>query len=183
MSARQVELLGQQLRELNERAIAQLGLGFAAFALAIVASQFRHDLAVPLLVGALALIALGLVAFVRRTLLVEDAAADRDAYLLDAVCRHGLRLTEQGRRRGDAASIRRLLAEPELAIAERVETNRPALERLAGDLERPELALDPVCAVALERLLLRPEESALLNGELPADDVRSRLVQIEAGLS
>lgn len=182
MSARQIEQLGQQLRELNERAVAQLALGFGSFGLALVASQFRRDLAVPLLVGAVVLIVLGLVAFVRRALLVEDAATDRDAYLVAAVRHYGMRFTQRRRRRDDAASIRRLLAAPELAIAERVERNRETLEQLAGELERPQLAFEPVCAVTLERLLLRSSESALYNLKLPAEDLHSRLAQITAGV-
>jgi len=133
-----------------------LALAWVAFGLALAASELRKDLAVPLLIGAIALLGLALSAFIRRTLLVEDAAVDRDACALDAVRRYAARLATCERRRDDADSIRRLLARPELAIA-------------------------PVSAVALDRLLLRPEESALYNEELPPECVRSRLVQIEAG--
>jgi len=156
-------------------------LAWVAFGLALAASELRKDLAVPLLIGAIALLGLALSAFIRRTLLVEDAAVDRDAFALDAVRRYAARLTTCERRRDDADSIRRLLARPELAIAERVEANRTELETIANELERDELVLDPVSAVALDRLLLRPEESGLYNEELPPECVRSRLVQIEAG--
>lgn len=158
-----------------------LALAGAAFGLALAATELRHDLAVPFLVSALALAGLGLSAFIRKTLLVEDAALDRDAYALDAVRRYAARLATPERRHDDADSIRRLLAQPELAIAERIEANHTALEAIAEELERDELTLDPVSAVALDRLLLRPEESALYNEQLPPECVRSRLVQIEAG--
>jgi hypothetical protein len=181
MTARDVELLDRRLGELHERAVGQLALAWVAFALALVATELRRDLVIPFLIGAIALTGLGLSAFIRKTLLVEDAAVDRDTYVLDAVRRYAARLATCERRRDDADSIRRLLAQPELAIAARVEANRAELEAIADELERDELALDPVSAVALDRLLLRPEESALYNEQLPPECVRSRLVQIEAG--
>ena len=182
MTARDVELLDRRLAELNERAVGQLALASVAFGLALAATELRRDLAVPFLVGALALSGLGLSALILKTLLVEDAAVDRDAYVLDAVRRYAARLATRERRRDDADSIRRLLAQPELAIPERIEANRATLEAIAGELEREELALDPVSAVALDRLLLHPEESPLYNEQLPPECVRSRLVQIETGL-
>ena len=181
MTARDVELLDRRLGELNERAVGQLALAWVAFGFALVASEWRKDLAVPLLVGAIALTGLGLSAFIRKTLLVEDAAADREAYVVDEVRRYAARLATRERRHDDADSIRRLLDQPALAIAGRIEANRATLEAIAVDLERDDLVLDPVSAVSLDRLLRRPEESALYNVDLPAECVRSRLVQIEAG--
>jgi hypothetical protein len=85
-------------------------------------------------------------------------------------------------RRDDAASIRRLLRNPERYIADRVEPNRELLEQLAGELERDDLSFDPTCAVLLDHLLLRPEESALYAAGRGSADLHSSLVQIEAGL-
>jgi hypothetical protein len=158
-----------------------LALAAIAFGVAIAATQVRHDVVLPFFVAAIVLMAIGLTAYVRRSLLLEDAARDRDAYALDAVRRYAAPLTTSERRRDEAAAIRRLLAHPELAIAERVEANRARLEEIAAELSHDELSLDPVCAVALDRLLVRPDESALYNEELPPECVRSRLVQIEAG--
>ena len=167
MIARDVELLDRRLHELNERTVGELGLAACAFGLALASTQLRRDLAVPLLVGALALTALGLTAFVRRRLLVEDAAADRDTYELDAVRRYARRMARPEQRRVQAAQIRRVLA------AQRFGVNRAQLRRLIRDLEREDLELDPACAVALDRLLHDPT--------VPADEFRSRLVQVEAG--
>jgi hypothetical protein len=178
MSARDVEQLGRKLRDLNQRAVGELALGVVAFALALLATQLRPDLVLPLLAGAVVLIGLGIVAFVRSHLLVEDAAADRDAYLLPEVRRFGERAASPGHRRELAAWIRRAVAvSPEFA-SPRVDENRAALEELREDLERSDLPLEPVCAVALERLL---QDGGLSDGDLPADELRSRLTQILAG--
>jgi hypothetical protein len=181
MTAHDVELLGRRLGDLNERAVGQLALAVLAFGLALAATQLRRDLVVPLLVGAIVLTALGLTAFVRRSLLVEDAALDRDAYALEVVRRYAARLTTRERREEEADAIRRLLVRPEGAIAERVEANRTRLEAIADELTRDDLSLDPISAVALDRLLAWTEESPLYDEQLPSECVRSRLVQIEAG--
>lgn len=170
MSAREVERLGQQLGELNERAFGQLALGAVALGLAVAASQLRKDLALPLFVGGIVLTVRGMVAFVRRHLLVEDAAVAKDAYLLADVRRYGERIASQEHRRELAAQLRRLLALPSEVAG--------VLGQLADDLERPELTLEPACAVALDRLLLDGSLEAL-----PADDLRSRLTQIDAGFA
>jgi hypothetical protein len=178
MSARDVEQLGRKLHDLNERTIGELALAAVAFVLALLATELRPDLVVPLLAGAVGLAVLGIVAFVRCHLLVEDAAVDPDAYLLPEVRRFGERAASLGHRRELAAWIRRAVAaSPELA-SPRVDENRAALEELRNDLERPELPFEPACAVALERLL---HEGGLYDADLPADELRSRLTQILAG--
>jgi hypothetical protein len=182
MTARDVDFLGRRLRLLQEQAFGRLAVAALAFGGALAASELRKDLAIPLLVAGIALAFLGLAAFVRRDCLLDEVASDRDAFALPAVRRYGVRLTTMERRRDDAASIRLLLRSRELATAERIEANRAALEYLARELERDELVFDPVCAVKLEHLLLRPEESALFRAELPASDLNSALVQIAAGL-
>ena len=182
MIARDVESLGRRLSGLQAQAIERLTLATVAFGGALAASELRKDLALPLLVGGVAVTVLGLAAFVRRETLLDDVACDRDAFALPAVRRYAARLTTMPRRRDDAASIRRVLRNHELPTAERVEANRDTLECLAQELEREDLVFDPVCAVKLEHLLLRPEESALFRAELPASDLHSALVQIEAGL-
>jgi hypothetical protein len=173
MVARDVEMLGRRLHELNERSLADLGLAGVAFGLALAATQLRRDLTIPLLIGALVLTGMGLVAFVRRQLLVEDAAVDRDAYALAAVGSYARRLAGRDNRRMEAAQIRRLLALSGDYAPSRVKGSRAQLRRLVRKLEREDLELDPVCAVTLARLL---QDSAL-----PADEFRSRLTQVEAG--
>ena len=43
------------------------------------------------------------------------------------------------------------------------------------------LELDPACAAASSRLLMEEVTSSLVNSALPADEVKSRLVQIRSG--
>ena len=167
MVARDVEMLGRKLHELDERAFDELGLAAVAFGLALAATQLQQDLAIPLLVGALVLTAFGLVAFVKKRLLIEDVAGDRDAYAIDDVRSYALRLTSRDQRRVQAAQIRRMLAVPS------PRGNRAQLRRIMRKLERDDLVLDPVCAVVLEQFLHDPTS--------PVDDVRSHLTQVEAG--
>lgn len=182
MSAREVERLGRQLRTLHEQAIGRLALGAAAFGGALAASQLRHELAIPLLLGGVGLAMLGCRDVVRRECLLDEAATDSDAYALAPVRRHTARLATMAHRRDDAASLRRLARNPERYIADRIEPNRELLEQLAEELEREDLSFDPACAVLLDHLLLRPEESALFAAGRSSADVHSSLVQIEAGL-
>jgi hypothetical protein len=178
MSARDVEQLGRKLHDLKERTAGELVLAGVAFGLAFAATWLRPDLVVPLLAGARVLTALGMVAFVRSRLLVEDAAADRDAYLLPEVRRFGERFASLDHRRESAAQIRRMLRAPPEYSSPGVDVNRETLEELRDDLECPELVLQPACAVALERLL---HDGGLYDGHLPADELRSRLTQTLAG--
>jgi hypothetical protein len=182
MSAREVEGLGRQLRVLQEQAIGRLVLSALAFGGALAASQVWHDLAIPLLLGGVALAVLGCRDLVRRECLLDEAASDHDAYALAPVRRHTARLATMEHRRDDAASIRRLLRSPELSVADRIEPNRELLAQLAAELERDDLSFDPACAVLLDHLLLRPEESALFAAGRGSADLHSSLVQIEAGL-
>jgi hypothetical protein len=182
MSAREVERLGRQLRTLQEQAIGRLALAALAFGGALTATQLRRDLAIPLFLGGLVLAMLGCRDFVRRECMLEEAAPDRDAFALPPVRRHAARLATMERRRDDAASIRRLLRNPELPLADRIEPNRQDFERLAEELERDDLSFDPACAVLLDHLLLRPDVSPLFAAGRGPVDVHSSLVQIEAGL-
>ena len=167
---------------MQEQAIGRLALGAVAFGGALAASQLRRELAIPLLLGGVVLAVLGCRDVVRRECLLDEAASDHDAYALAPVRRHTARLATMEHRRDDAASIRRLLRNAELSVGERIEPNRELLERLAAELEREDLSFDPACAVLLDHLLLRPEESALYAAGRGSADLHSSLVQIEAGL-
>jgi hypothetical protein len=63
----------------------------------------------------------------------------------------------------------------------RIVANAEQLAGLAEELADPLLELEPACAAACSRLLTDPEGSPLMNAALPAEDVRSRLVQIRSG--
>ena len=69
----------------------------------------------------------------------------------------------------------------ELGANPRVVANAEDLSALADELGDPQLELEPACAAACSRLLTDELASPLINYTLPADDVRSRLVQIRSG--
>jgi len=173
--ARDVELLERRLQDLNERTVGELALAGVAFGLALAASQLRKDLAIPLFVGAVALTACGLVAFVRKRLLVEDAAVDRDAYGLEPVQRYAQWMARTDQRRAHAAHVRRLLGLAGEFAPARVRASRAELEQLVKELERDDRALDPACAVTLEHLLR--------DASIPSDEFRSRVRQVLDGFS
>ena len=81
-------------------------------------------------------------------------------------------------RRRLSRAIRALL---ELAENPRVMENGDQFAALADDLANVLLELDPACAAACSRLLGDYVWSPINNDMLPAEDVRSRLVQIRSG--
>ncbi len=83
------------------------------------------------------------------------------------------------RRRSLAAYARSL--ESMAARDARVTVASAELEALALELEDEELALDPASAVACGRLLAEVASNALLNGGLPQEVLRSRVIQIRRG--
>ncbi len=182
MDARHVEQAGRELHDLRFRGIEEVALGAAALVLAIVATEVKPSLALPLFVGGAAVAAIGIGALVHRYLLIEQLVCDPDAYLIPDVRSRALQAASPGHRRALARSIRGVLADPGFALADRVAANRAELEELVAALERDDLSLDPACAVSLERLLEGDElKSPLYDTAVPPVDLRSRLLQILAG--
>jgi hypothetical protein len=178
MYARAVDDAALRLRELRHEEWEELGLGALALALAVVAAEFRPQFALPLLLGGLAVSALGMRALWRRWDLVDRLAGERDAYVISDVLDYASRETTMDRRHTFAALIRGRLRQPGVALGAR---SREELESLATELEDDELALDPACAVACMRLLSDLDGSPLLNAALPPDELRSRVRQIRSG--
>jgi hypothetical protein len=179
MNARSLEQAEERLHDLRVRTVEGGALAAASLAAAVAAGRLYPALAVPLLAGGVATAFLGMRAFVRRHLLIEDLAADRDAFLIDEVHRFALRAASAENRRLVADSLRGVLdaSGPEV---ERVEANRARLEELAAALLDEHLALDLDSAVLVDRLRTdgwRPLYSSTVSGE----DARSRLQQILDG--
>jgi hypothetical protein len=84
------------------------------------------------------------------------------------------------RRRAFAADIRGTLANPS-GCAPRADVAEE-LRALASELESPDLALDPACAVACMRLLSDPA-SPLFDPEALDAEVCGRIARIRAGFS
>jgi hypothetical protein len=157
------------------------GLATLALGLAIGATQVAPSLAVPLLVGGVAVLALALGAFWRSWDLVDRLVLDRDAYVIPEVRARAARTATMEQRHTLADSIRRLLVDPGLACDARVAAAAQELEALASELDDDRLTLDPVCAVECFRLLSDGVGSPLFNSALQADDVRSRIIRIRSG--
>jgi hypothetical protein len=183
MYARAVEDASARLHELQQEERQDLGLAAFALGLALVAAQVRPALAMPLLLGGVAVGALGVRALWRRWDLVDRLAGERDAYLISDVLAYASRETTNERRRGFAALIRSSVSQPADAVVTRVHAAADDLEALASELEDEELALDPVCAVACARLVSDPAQSPLLNPALPPEELRSHVRQIRSGFA
>ena len=147
MTARDVDDAAKRLGELKAQAIEDAALAAAAFALALAATQYRPTLAMPLALGAIAMVVLAGRAFVRRFLLVDELAAEPAAYCIPAVHEFGER----------AASIehRRVLASTVRAVFD----GEPEVERLVRALEDESASWEPQTVVALDHWLAEsPEE-------------------------
>ena len=163
MTARQIDDATERLRDLRLRGTEELAVGATALVIALAATQLRPALAAPLLAGAVVVSFLGVVALVRRSFLIEDLAAERDAYVIPAVRRFGRRAVSPPHRRLLAGKLR----------ASRLEAACPELDELIADLEDDSLRWEPSAAVALERWLDEPPGSDA--------DARARLRSVLAG--
>jgi hypothetical protein len=178
MVARAVEDVGRRLKDLQREEWEDGAVGAAALVLAVGASVVLPALALPLFAGGLFLTWRAVIAGWRRWDLVDRLLVERDAYTIPEVRLRAEREASMANRRSLSRVIRARL---ELAENPRVAANAGLLAALAEELADPELELDPVCAAACSRLLLDDVASPLVNPTLPADDVRSRLVQIRLG--
>jgi hypothetical protein len=178
MYARAVEDAAVRLHELRAEARGEFGLAALSLTLAVAATQVRPELAVPLLLGGIAVGALGLRAVWRRWDLVDGLPGERDAYVLPEVLAQAAREASLERRRYYASLLRPWLREPR---ERHVRLAASELEALVCELEDERLALDPAGAVACRRLLSELGESPLRNRERPPEELRSRVQQIRSG--
>ncbi|HEU0246274.1 MAG TPA: hypothetical protein VFR38_04240 [Gaiellaceae bacterium] len=179
MYARAVDDAATRLRDLRYEVRGDFGLAALAIGLALAATQVVHELVAPLFIGGMATLVLGVRALWRRWDLLDRLADDRDAYVISEVRSFALRETTMDRRHSFAALIRGRLADP--ALEARVAAAADELEALAGELDDDAFALDPACAVACARLLSDVVGSPLLNPDLPAQQLRSRIFGIRSG--
>lgn len=180
MNARQIEQADERLHDLKVRAVEDMVLAACGFGLALAATQLRPAFAVPLLVGAIALCFLGVQALVRRSFLIEDLAADRDAYVIPDVRGFGLRAASPAHRHQLARVLRVALLGSTYETAERLQAVRPELDELIADLEDDSLRWEPPAAVGLERWLNDPLGS-FHDQTVPVTELRSRLRVFLAG--
>jgi hypothetical protein len=181
MNARAVEEAAARLRELRFEEWGDFVLGALALGLASTAAELRPAWALPFLIGGSAGWVLGMRALWRRWDLVDRLAGERDAYTISEVLAYAARETTMDRRQSFAALIRVIAREPGPALEWRVRAVADDLDGLAAELEDDELVLDPASAIACRRLLSDLAASPLLNPALPAEDLRSRVLQIRSG--
>jgi hypothetical protein len=181
MYARAVDDAATRLGHLRRQQWEHLGLAAFGLALALAATQVHPSLAIPLLIGAFAMGALGVRALWCRWDLVDRLAGERDAYVISEVLTYASREATIARRKSLAGSIRSTVRQPGERIEERVGATAEELEALARELDDAELELDPPCAVACARLLSDVAASPLLNPALPPEQLRSVVLQIRAG--
>jgi hypothetical protein len=178
MYARAVEDAAVRLRELRAEARGQLGLGMLSLGLAVAATQVDPDLALPFLLGGIAVGARGMRALWRRWDLVDTLAGERDAYVIPEVLAQAAREATIERRRSYASLLRTWLREP---TERHVRLAASELEALVRELDDEQLMLDPADAVACRRLLSELGESPLRNRGRPPEELRSRVRQIRSG--
>ena len=181
MHARDVEDAATRLRDLRREEWGQLGLAALSLGLAVGITWVYPPLAVPLLLGGLVVLGLGVETLWRRWDLVERLSGEPDAYLISEVKVYALREATMERRQSLAAMIRNSLREPGPVFEARISAAAEELEALASELDARELELEPACAVACVRLLSDFAESPLLNATLRAEDLRSQVCQIRSG--
>jgi hypothetical protein len=183
MYARAVDQAEARLRELRQEERGELALAAVALASSVLATEVLPALAMPLFIGGLVVGALGTRAMWRRWDLVERLAGERDAYVISEVFAFASREATMERRRSFAALVRNRLEDARSVADARVLSVADELEALAVELEDEGLALEPAAAVACMRLLSDVSRSALLNREVPTQELRSRICQIRAGFT
>lgn len=182
MTARGVDEACDRLRRLRQDEWSELGLAGVAMGLALTASVLHPPLALPLVVGAFVLLALGLRALVLRWELFDNLLLDPDAYAISEVHRRAQDRASTRSRQELARSLRRRLEVVSgYPIRPRVAAVSADLAALARELDDESLALDPWCAVRCEQLVTSVADSPLLNDALPAEDLLARINAIRGG--
>ena len=182
MYARAVEEAGLRLRNLRREEWEDFTLAAVAMALALVAAEALHELAVPLLLGGLAGVGLGVRALWRRWDLVERLSEETDAHAISEVFDYAARDATLSRRRGYALMIRRTIRERS-PYDPRIASVADDFEALAGGLEDTSLVIEPACAVKCRRLLTEPTESVLFDPAAPTEDLLASIRRIRVGLT
>lgn len=178
MIARAVEDAGHRLHDLRREEWEDGAVAAIAFGLALATSAVRREFALPLFVGGLFVAGRAVLASMRRWELLDQLVGERDAYTLAEVRRRAEEEAGMVNRRRLSHAIRARL---EYAESPLIAANAEQLAALAEELEDPLLELDPNCAVLCSRLLVDQVSGPAIDSALPAEDVRSRIVQIRSG--
>lgn len=178
MVARAVEHADRRLHDLRREEWEDAAVAVTAFGLAVAAASLRPTLALPLFLGGLMLAGRAALAGWRRWDLLDRLLVDPDAQAIPEVRALAEREATMTNRRSLSSAIRIRLQRAENP---RIVANADQFAALADELADPQLELDPARAAACSRLLTDDIASPLFNFTLPAEDVRSRVVQIRSG--
>ena len=172
-----------RLTALRQEQFQDFALAGVALGLAMVATEFVPQLAVPLLVGGIAIAMLGMRALWRHWDLVDYLAGERDAYTITEVFSYASRQATIDRRRTFAAIIRIRLRSSDVGSPPQVDDATVELKALAEELEDGDLELHPACAIACLRLVSELTDSPLLSSAMPRETLRSSVHRIRSGFS
>jgi hypothetical protein len=141
----------------------------------------------PLVIGALAAAALAWSARADHRRTLTRLVAQGDAFAVEAVRRHAVRLQHRrGRLAGGLRHALRTCSSPMADMAlvrpERVAPVAVRLELLADALADPDVTIEPVSVALCARLLNEPAHSPLYNDRLPAVQLERVLARIERGV-
>jgi hypothetical protein len=180
MYARAIDDAAARLHDLRREEWEDLGLAGLAISLALAATRFHPDVALPLFLGGLGVGALGIRALWRHWDLVDRLLDQSAAYAIPEVSRRAARESTLERRQALARYVRVWLEAP---VDERLERVADELEALASELEDDELALDPVCAVACTRLLADLAATPLPRRDVSQDVLRGHVRRVRSGFA
>ena len=168
MYARAVDDAGTRLKALRREEREDLALAGVTLGLAIAAAERAPSLALPLLIGGMALGVLGVRALWRHWDLVDRLAGEPDAYAIAEVLAYAARETTMQKRRRFAALIRHHLEPMSAERPNRAGDAAEELAALADELEDEALELSPASAVACSRLLGEPTAESAPQSGAPA---------------
>jgi hypothetical protein len=183
MYARALQEAETQLVQLRHDELCRIALGAVALGASLAATAVYAPLVLPLFLGGLVVMTLGIGATWRHWDLVDRLADDRDAYLIPEVRAYAARDARMNRRLHNAQIIRAWIGQPDLPPETRIAAVAEDLEGLARDLEDADLELSPACALACRRLVSDPTVSPLLNAALPREELGRSIVRIRAGFT
>jgi hypothetical protein len=169
------------LDDLRHEAWDEAMVAGLALVSAVAATHLVPSLALPLLLGGMAVAFRAMRTFWRRWDLLHRLTGERDAYSIREVRSEAEKAATIESRRRLAEAIRWHVREPGSACAARIGACADDLLALAIELEDADFVLDPASAVSCTRLVSEGPESPLLNPAMPAEDLRSSVNRIRAG--
>lgn len=186
MTAREVDRAASRLEQIRDQRRARLLVAAAAAGLAASALPVSDALAIALVCGAASLLVLAIVDTLRRRDLIFQLALNEQAYTVPEVRRYGDGLVVPSARRRAAEALERVLRDVgtpgSYYLTGRVYACRREIRELAEALRAPESQAEPTSLAMCWQLLRNGVDSPLYNWHLPAEDLRTTVRRIRAGV-